>query len=266
MKKITFFLKATFILTTSLAFGQFGCNQAVPITNGYTSTNITTPGAGAGSPGTWVTVSEDCQGTGGFSSSVPNSTCFNQVFDTVGDDYVFSYTTGNVSGESVYFKITTGQSYMGMKAFTGCTGTTFTGCLSGAYAAGTIGATLSVSAANLPANQTIYFAVGVWSTPNNLAFNVTEFTVTPPLSTEPFNSNNSFKIYPNPVSDVLNISNPTKNLKAYTIYNTLGQKVLKNTTSLQQSEINVSNLKLGTYLLNLETEDGQVEVFKFIKQ
>lgn len=267
MKKITLLLQATLLLSTSLSFGQFGCNQAVAITNGYTAANITTPGAGAGSPAAWVTVSDDCQGTGGYSSSVNNSTCWNQVFDTIGDDYVFSYTTGNVAGESVYFKIVTGQAYMGIKAFTGCNGTTLSGCLSGAYAAGTIGATLSVSAANLPANQTIYFGVGVWSTPNDLAFSVTEFTVTPPaLGTEPLNPDNSFVIFPNPVKDILTISHPTKNITGFAIYNLLGQEVMSNKTGVQSSEINVSDLKSGTYLLNLQSEDGQREVSRFIKQ
>lgn len=265
MKKITFILKAAVLLTTGIAFGQYGCNQAVAITNGYTATNITTPGAGAGSPAAWVTVSDDCQGTGGFSSSVNNSTCWNQVFDTVGDDYLFSYTTGNVAGESVYFKITTGQQYMGIKAFTDCNGTTFSGCLSGAYAAGTIGATLSVSASNLPANQTVYFAVGVWTLPNNLVFDVTEFTVTQPLGTPSFEDNN-FTLSPNPVHDILKISHATKNIKNYSVYNLLGQQVMANKKNTQLSEINVSDLNSGTYLLNLESEDGQIQVMKFIKQ
>jgi len=130
MKKITFLLQVTFLLSTGFAFGQFGCDQAIAITNGFTASNITTPGAGGGSPAAWVTVSDDCQGTGGYSSSVANSTCWNQVFDTVGDDYLFKYTTGNVAGESVYFKIITGQQYMGIKAFTGCSGSTLSNCLS----------------------------------------------------------------------------------------------------------------------------------------
>lgn len=266
MKKITFILKAVVLFTTSISFGQYGCNQAVAITNGYTATNITTPGAGAGSPAAWVTVSEDCQGTGGFSSSLNNSTCFNQVFDTVGDDYLFSYTTGSVAGESVYFKIRTGQQYMGIKAFTGCNGTEFSGCLSGAYAAGTIGATLSVSASNLPANQTVYFAVGVWTLPNNLIFDVTEFTVTPPLGNPSFEAGSNFTISPNPVHDVLKVSHPTKNIKGYAVYNLLGQQVMSNKSSSQLSEINVLDLNSGTYLLNLESEDGQIQILRFIKQ
>ncbi|MES2748541.1 MAG: T9SS type A sorting domain-containing protein [Bacteroidota bacterium] len=266
MKKITFLLKTSFLLIAGTAFAQYGCTQAITITNGFTVNNISTPGAGAGSPAAWVTVSDDCQGTGGSSSSVPNSTCWNQVFDTVGDDYMFKYTTGNVAGESVYFKIVTGQQYMGLKAFTGCSGTTLSGCLSGAYAAGTIGATLSVSASNLPANQTIYFGVGVWTLPNNLIFNVTEFTVTLPLSTVSFNNTNGFKVSPNPVNDILTIAHETKILKGFTIYNLLGQEVMNNKIGIQQSEINVSNLNIGTYLLNLESEDGQIEVIRFIKQ
>src|SRR5690606_19417031 len=127
---ILLFIALTFSFN---AHSQFSCETAVVLTDGYTASNITTPGNGAGSPEAWVINSPDCQGTGGFSSTIANSTCWNQVFDTQGDDYVFSYTTGEVAGESVYFEIETGQNYMGIKAFTDCTGTSLDGCLSGAY-------------------------------------------------------------------------------------------------------------------------------------
>lgn len=267
MKKITSLFTLAVLFASATTFAQFSCANAVPIASGFTANNISTPGAGAGSPAAWVTVSDDCQGTGGFSSTLTNSTCWNQVFDTVGDDYLFKYTTGNVAGESVYFKIVTGQRFMGIKAFTGCNGTTLSGCLSGAYAAGNIGATLSVSATNLPANQTIYFGVGVWSTPNNLVFNVTEFTVTPaPLGNDTFISDNGFTVSPNPVNDVLGISHPSKIVKSYAIHNLLGQEVMTDKMNLQQTEINVAALNAGTYLLSLETEDGQLQTVRFIKQ
>ncbi|HLA56781.1 MAG TPA: T9SS type A sorting domain-containing protein [Flavobacterium sp.] len=263
MKKITFL--TAIVLMSAIVNAQYSCANAVVLTNGFTANNITTPGAGAGSPAAWVTSSIDCQGTGGYSSNLAfTTTCWNQVFDTIGDDYMFQYTTGANAGESVFFEIVSRQSYVGLMAFTDCTGTALNGCLSGAYTAnvGTGTATLHVSASNLPANQTVYFGIGVWSTPNNLDFDVTNFTVTQ-LGVGDFNQN-KMSIYPNPVTDVLNIGNIT-GMADVSIYNLLGQEVFRKSGIDDESHINVSGLSSGTYLVKV-TVGEKMETFKIIKE
>jgi len=71
---------------------------------------------------------------------------------------------------------------------------------------------------------------------------------------------NSIKLYPNPVIDKLfiqGLSNPTK----ISVYNILGKLVFSKTTS---SEINVSNLQNGIYILKIVDEQKNI-VRKFIK-
>jgi hypothetical protein len=263
MKKITFLI--AIVLISAIANAQYSCANAVVLTNGFTANNITTPGAGSGSPAAWVTSSIDCQGTGGYSSNLAfTTTCWNQVFDTIGDDYMFQYTTGATAGESVFFEIVSRQSYVGLMAFTDCNGTALNGCLSGAYTA-SIGdgtATLHVQADNLAANQTVYFGVGVWSTPNNLDFDVTNFTVTPALGVNGVNQS-KISLYPNPVNDVLNIANVSGTADVF-IYNTLGQKVLGVNKADFERQIDVSGLTSGTYLVKIIAGDKK-DTFRILK-
>ena len=263
MRKITL-LFSMLIGSAFVANAQFSCENAVTLTNGFTSSNIATPGEGAGSEGAWVTVSMDCQGTGGYSSSMPNgSTCFNQVFDTAGDDYVFTYTTGELAGESVYFEITTRQSFVGLMAFSGCNGSELSGCLSGAYSPGiTAPATLSVTLDDLAANETIYFGVGVWSLPDNLDFDVSAFTVTPSLAIDD-NQKSKINLFPNPVKNMLQISNLSE-VSDLAIYNLLGQEVFAKKSVSSESQIDVSNLNSGTYIVKI-ANDAKMDSFKIVK-
>ncbi|REC63488.1 hypothetical protein DRF65_05160 [Chryseobacterium pennae] len=263
MKKLSFFMVSLFVSISSVAFAQFSCSGAVPITNGYTASGITTPGTGAGSPEAWVTLAPTC--SGGYSTSQPTSTqSHHQVFTTAGDDYVFSYTTGPVAGESVSFEILTHQPYMGLMAFTECNGTELSGCQTGAYSPST-NATLRVTANNLPANQTVYFGVGIWSTPNNLNFDVTNFTVTPSSLglNETEMKKNSLEVYPNPVQDILNFSNLKGNADV-TVFNMQGQKVMEKHIKADET-MNVSELISGTYMVNVINNNNK-KTFKVLKK
>ncbi|NJM80045.1 MAG: T9SS type A sorting domain-containing protein, partial [Flavobacterium sp.] len=71
-----------------------------------------------------------------------------------------------------------------------------------------------------------------------------------------------FDMYPNPTNNVLNIAMADNRKASYVIYNFMGQK-LKADANLQ-SEINVSDLAAGVYVL--EVNDGQKSIAKkFIK-
>ncbi|WP_310380017.1 T9SS type A sorting domain-containing protein [Flavobacterium sp.] len=66
------------------------------------------------------------------------------------------------------------------------------------------------------------------------------------------------EIYPNPVSDVLNITNKNKiEITSLSIYNTLGQLVqtILNTDQTTQ-EINVSQLSAGHYFIKINSDNG----------
>lgn len=254
MKKITYL----FILIASCfsAHAQFSCAGAVPMTSGFSQMNITTPGLGAGSPGAWVSsFSSQCLATTG-------GLYFNNVFTSAGDDYVFSYTTGNVAGESVSFQFTTNSNYQGACIFKGCNGGAMTDCLAFKYNPNP--ATATISASNLGANETIYFAVGIWSLPNDLNFSVNNFTVTPSLAT-PENNIKGISVYPNPVKDFLQISNTNQNISDVMVYNLLGQKIIaENWLGTNNSSLDMSQLNPGTYLLKI-IADGKSETKKIIK-
>ena len=82
------------------------------------------------------------------------------------------------------------------------------------------------------------------------------------LGTTTFNKNDaSIKLYPNPVKDILNIS-CEKPLQKISVTDMLGRVVL---TPQVGTEINVSSLTKGTYILSLESENG-VSTKKIIKE
>lgn len=76
-------------------------------------------------------------------------------------------------------------------------------------------------------------------------------------------STTDFKIYPNPVSNILNIKTESQQFD-YSIYNVQGQEVLKS-SSVKTSIIDVTSLPTGIYILKLAS-NNKTESFKIIKQ
>ena len=70
---------------------------------------------------------------------------------------------------------------------------------------------------------------------------------------------NPFKIYPNPATNYLVISN-TNNSNPYSlcIYSITGQQVYKNTLSKQIEQADISTLPAGIYLYQIKTDSGVV--------
>jgi hypothetical protein len=77
----------------------------------------------------------------------------------------------------------------------------------------------------------------------------------------------TFKIYPNPVSDIINITLPAE-LSVQTtvnIFNLLGEKVLSDEYNSDNIALNVSNLNSGIYFIQVSS-GGQIYVSKFQKK
>lgn len=72
--------------------------------------------------------------------------------------------------------------------------------------------------------------------------------------------NSDFKIFPNPVNNILNIDS-SSDIKSVKIYNILGKEILKT----KSKKINVSKLNSGIYILKLENNLGEVSTKKWIK-
>ncbi|MBP7810081.1 MAG: T9SS type A sorting domain-containing protein [Bacteroidia bacterium] len=80
-----------------------------------------------------------------------------------------------------------------------------------------------------------------------------------------FNFNTQVKIYPNPVSNTMHVDSEQyfEDGTEIEISNTLGQTVLKLPNN---SEIDVSNISNGCYILQITTSDNQRLYSKFVKQ
>ncbi|RYY44839.1 MAG: T9SS type A sorting domain-containing protein, partial [Chitinophagaceae bacterium] len=69
------------------------------------------------------------------------------------------------------------------------------------------------------------------------------------LSTDQFESSN-FKVYPNPVTDILNLSY-TQDITNVAVFNILGQEVITKNVNATQGKIDMSELAIGTYLVKV---------------
>lgn len=65
------------------------------------------------------------------------------------------------------------------------------------------------------------------------------------------------KIFPNPVTDILNLSSQIP-LNSYEIYNVLGSLVKKATIGANNASIDVTTLKSGMYMIKLNTDNSSV--------
>ena len=87
------------------------------------------------------------------------------------------------------------------------------------------------------------------------------------LSTSVENCLNNFEIqlYPNPVTNQLNIKSNKRLIGAlYSVYDKTGKSILTGKINTENSIIDVSNLPSGIYLLNIEGNTKQH--FKIIKE
>lgn len=73
-----------------------------------------------------------------------------------------------------------------------------------------------------------------------------------------------FVTYPNPVTDILNISYP-KSITNVSVFNLLGQEVFSKTATTNISQIDLSNLARGAYMVKVTTE-GFVKTIRIVKQ
>jgi hypothetical protein len=86
------------------------------------------------------------------------------------------------------------------------------------------------------------------------------------LKNQDFEFSNYFRLYPNPVQDVLNIDvKETIAISSVNIYNTLGQLVVVVPNVQNTKTIDVSNLPSGNYFIKINTNKGTSNT-KFIKQ
>ncbi|MDR6968036.1 plastocyanin [Flavobacterium arsenatis] len=94
-------------------------------------------------------------------------------------------------------------------------------------------------------------------------FFIDNFGISTDLAVKDFGTAN-FKLYPNPVKDILNLTN-TQNISNVEVFNMLGQQVIAKSINATQGQIDMSHLATGTYLVRVASEN-QVKTIKVIKQ
>jgi len=97
------------------------------------------------------------------------------------------------------------------------------------------------------------------------AFLIDNFTVSQTLSTNDFVSS-KFKVYPNPVNDIVTISNQGNiEINKVTVTDINGRTVkLLNLNGVTETRINVSELNAGVYFIKIDTNEG-VATKKIVK-
>lgn len=130
----------------------------------------------------------------------------------------------------------------------------------GLYAAG---ATVSLTATANPGYQFESWTSGgiVPSTENPYTFTVTsDISITANFKSngtsvdDMENQLHEILVYPNPATDKIHISSQESVIKQITLFNQLGQQI----TTATASEINLSGLPKGVYILRVETDRGMV--------
>uniref|UniRef100_UPI0040492FF5 T9SS type A sorting domain-containing protein n=1 Tax=Gelidibacter sp. TaxID=2018083 RepID=UPI0040492FF5 len=121
-----------------------------------------------------------------------------------------------------------------------------------------------VSATGLTVGETYYFRVYQFSTleTTGKTFNVKVWSPET-LSVDSFD-NNAFTYFPNPVKNTLQL-NAQSNIQNVSIYNMLGQEVLRTAPNTVNSTIEMSALQTGAYFVKVTIND-RTETVRVIKQ
>ena len=110
---------------------------------------------------------------------------------------------------------------------------------------------------DLITNLTLKYEVTIANSARFVENNTNAFAIEEIKSENPsVNWVESIKLYPNPVTDIVNITSPFKTLSV-DVYNYSG-KLVKTFPSLKNNEINVQDLAPGIYIVTLTTDQGIV--------
>jgi hypothetical protein len=73
------------------------------------------------------------------------------------------------------------------------------------------------------------------------------------------------KVYPNPASDVVNVQG-NDTLSGVSVFNLLGQEVIRQSANANAIQLNISSLPQATYIMQVHAANGGTATFKIVKQ
>ena len=85
-----------------------------------------------------------------------------------------------------------------------------------------------------------------------------------PLAVNEVKEPENISIFPTPATDLLHITG-IKETTVYTLYEMTGRAVMAGALLPKENEINISNLAMGMYMLQVQYRDGQREIRKIVK-
>lgn len=174
-----------------------------------------------------------------------------------GDETVYAYTPA--ANQTINIRIPGAPGWTAILVYTDCNaiGTGAIACANGDFEIGD----REINELAVTAGTTYYILLSTQPAPQSFAYtlNITEES----LGTKPFDDS-SFRAYPNPVKNILNLSYKEE-MTAIKVFNILGQQVLSKNINATESEVDMSALHSGTYLVKAYAGE-EVRTFKVIKQ
>ena len=134
--------------------------------------------------------------------------------------------------------------------------------------------TVSITIENIDAvtnfsNLTLRMYVRHWDCTDMYRFVIDNMSVTvnSNLSVEGFNTSD-VELYPNPTNGLINIAGTDiSNIKEISIFNQLGQKVMKlNASQLNNNSFDISDLNKGIYFVQLKDNSNNSKTMKIVKE
>ena len=179
---------------------------------------------------------------------------------TAGNDVWYQFTaltaTVNITFELDYDSVATLYSSDGT-----CAGLVFDSCADDNI---TGPADEQISATGLSIGQVYFCRVYPYGgAPVNPAFNLKVWS-SETLGVDQFENENAFSYYPNPVKNTLSL-NAQNNIQNVSVYNMLGQEVLRTAPNSVDSEVSMTSLQSGAYFVKV-TINEVTETIRIIKQ
>lgn len=98
-----------------------------------------------------------------------------------------------------------------------------------------------------------------------VAILLSEFAEEEELTENNLNETGSLSVFPNPATNIVNISvGNNQTIRRITVIEMTGKQLLSIPANSKVAEFSVSNLKSGTYIINIETDNGDVHTSKFV--